>query len=1055
MNQTFSLKKTQLLLLVTVLASTIQCFGQEAIIQKGNQENFSSIFPVNLNYHYSRTEFIIQQDELDTNGLITSLSLYNEYESTEVPLAFIKIWIKESPLDELEEGDWESDGYTLVFEGNMDSLNCGNWKEFKFDVPFRYMNSQNLIITIEHGYQGYLYEWGDWAYHLTDDYLTRWTASDEGMPDFFASSIQGRPDVRLKLSCLYINTGPNKGICMGDASQLGTNTIAWGADTIIYSWSPAGTLNMTTIEHPLASPAATTTYTLAISDNKCLSSVADSIVVIVGDSDLVVLPERQITYNTCYATNYDDGGISGSYQRNKHEIITFYPCNPYQKIQIFFHWIDISGDGADYLKVYNGDTITYNKLLGIHTSYNGEISYLSSDTTGAITLEFYSNDAIDGEGWEAVITCEDRSCEQISGSVSLIHPDTLAENDTLTLSITGYYGDFLYWERSIFSNTQFNPVALSIPSFSFLANTTQYYRAKFSAGSNNFCYSDVIQVNAFNNFYVNDQSVLGDVFCSSQGFQDGGLTPEEPALDINTILSNFSLKPGDTIFVDAGEYSISNLTFTYDHLGDTLLPIVIWGAGESHTTLIFDENLQFDYCQFVEFSGFTIIVESSNLSAVSIRNTPGISFHHNRIVYSGSESCIETVCDNSDLSDDYRIQYNHIASGATVLNGVKICGRVNGFYFANNSVFPLDTQYRQANGILLCAGEEKDAPVSVMIESNYIEANAYGILSTIDPENEWIQDLRISKNWFRYIDTCLLINRIVHPIVDNNFFSLSNTGISVGDIANEESLLKVYNNAFQNESFCIYFQNENSTSYSDIQNNILSISSDLDTHFCLYSPGNSYNYYEIDANCYYTPNGAGLGYLNGNGHFTLSNWQKSAPGGADEAAGVTGDPQFLFASGGNLNTLANLQLLATGNQLPAAFEMDINSETRSAFNIGASAGISMKSAFAPLQTESDNSCYLIRKGILRFIYNEEYEPISSDLHYRILNSQRSEIPNLPALTRSKGMNAYEISIAGCDLNLPNGIYYLEVENDKKETFYLRFEQKTLFHMNCNPSVSTY
>ena len=1045
------------LILGAVWAGIAPASGQETVIQIGNDVGYySTMFPVSLNYHYSRTEFLILQDELDTNGLITSLSLYNEYESTEVPLAFVKIWIKESSSGELTEGEWTSDGYTLVFNGNMETLDGGNWKEFKFDVPFRYMNTENLMVTIEHGYQGYLYEWGQWAYHDTTSYLTRYAFSDDRMPDAFETAVTGRPIVRLKFSCLFVNTGPNAGICVGDAVQLGTSTLAWGVDTIIYSWSPTATLNMASIEHPVASPTATTTYTLTVSASQCLSAVADSLVVIVGDSDLMILPERQITYNTCYAAHYDDGGIEGSYQRNQHKSVTFYPCNPYQKSRLSFGWIDIAGDGFDYLKIYDGAGLTPEKLLDTHTSYSGEISYISSDSSGAITIEFFSNDEIDGEGWEAVITCEDRSCQQIVGSLNFTHPDTLSEDDTLTLSISGYYGDFLYWERSLYSNTQYSPVALSTPSFSFLANTTQYYRAKFGAGSNSFCYSNEVRVNAFNNFYVNDQSVLGDVFCSSQGFEDGGLAPDEPALEINTILSNFSLKPGDTIFVDAGEYTISDLTFTYDHLGDSLQPIVIWGAGENSTSLIFDENLRFDYCKYLEFTGFTIIVQVDYLPAVYIRNTPGIDFHHNKIVYSGAESCIEAVCDNADLSNAYSIRNNHIGSGANVKNGMKISGMVTNFSFTNNSIYPLDTQYRQTNGIMLCSGEEQDAPVSVLIESNYIEADVYGILPDVNGRNQWIQDLRISKNWFRYMDTCLLVSRIVHPIVDNNFLSLANTGMSVGDIDNDESLLKVYNNAFQNENFCIYFQNENGAYYSDVQNNIFTISSDSKNHFCLYSPGmGGYVFREVDANCYYAPNGAGIGYQNGNGHDTLSDWKKSAPGGANEAAGVTGDPQFLFASGGNLNTLASQQLLATGNPLPDDFAMDINSETRSAFNIGASKGISMKSEYATLQVEPDNSCFLIRKGILRFVYNEEYEPVSSDLQYRILDSQRAEVPGIPDLTRSKGINAYEISIAGCDLNLPNGIYYLEVENDKKETFYLRFELRTLFHINCNPSASTY
>ncbi|MDQ3046082.1 MAG: PKD domain-containing protein [Bacteroidota bacterium] len=76
-----------------------------------------------------------------------------------------------------------------------------------------------------------------------------------------SSTINGCPDTSVftfvNLSGATVSPGDT--ICLGETSQL-TATGGYA-----YSWSPSGTLNNSTIASPVASPAATTTYTVTVS----------------------------------------------------------------------------------------------------------------------------------------------------------------------------------------------------------------------------------------------------------------------------------------------------------------------------------------------------------------------------------------------------------------------------------------------------------------------------------------------------------------------------------------------------------------------------------------------------------------------------------------------------------------------------------------------------------------------------------------------------------------------------------------------------------------------
>jgi Calx-beta domain len=58
-------------------------------------------------------------------------------------------------------------------------------------------------------------------------------------------------------------------------------------------------------------------------------------------------------------------------------------------------------------------------------------------------------------------------------------------------------------------------------------------------------------------YYVNVSSIVGDVYCTAPGSNsNNGLTPATPVASLSELLSMYTFHPGDTIYVDTGNYDL-------------------------------------------------------------------------------------------------------------------------------------------------------------------------------------------------------------------------------------------------------------------------------------------------------------------------------------------------------------------------------------------------------------------------------------------------------------------------------------------------------------------
>lgn len=105
---------------------------------------------------------------------------------------------------------------------------------------------------------------------------------------------------------------------------------------------------------------------------------------------------------TCNATFYDSGGPAGNYGNNENLSHTFFPATPGQAIELTFSSY-VSGV-ADQISIYDGPDNTY-PLLFMDGGTLSIPTFISTDFTGALTIEFNSNGMGNQAGWVASVSC--------------------------------------------------------------------------------------------------------------------------------------------------------------------------------------------------------------------------------------------------------------------------------------------------------------------------------------------------------------------------------------------------------------------------------------------------------------------------------------------------------------------------------------------------------------------------------------------------------------------------------------------------------------------------
>jgi hypothetical protein len=114
-----------------------------------------------------------------------------------------------------------------------------------------------------------------------------------------------------------------------------------------------------------------------------------------------------------------------------------------------------------------------------------------------------------------------------------------------------------------------------------------------------------------------------------------------------------------------------------------------------------------------------------------------------------------------------------------------------------------------------------------------------------------------------------------------------------------------------------------------------------------------------------------------------------------------------------------------------------------------------------LKRELDAGCYYTR-GTLNFKFDEEYNDTDGLLEFTIYNDKTHTVKTtnqlIPiALPSSYGEKWFSLNLLDCDISptglIGNGYYILEVKNEKKEKWYLRFKQQSTGTILCTGTAT--
>lgn len=128
--------------------------------------------------------------------------------------------------------------------------------------------------------------------------------------------------------------------------------------------------------------------------------------------------------NWCGASFVSPAGEDGNYGNNQYLVKTFYPDQPNQKLKLTFTKFDLE-QGYDFLTVRNGPATNSPVFPGSSNMSGTTIRgpFESTHETGAITVVFWSDQAVTGEGWIANFECKTLATSEITAKDVYVSPN--------------------------------------------------------------------------------------------------------------------------------------------------------------------------------------------------------------------------------------------------------------------------------------------------------------------------------------------------------------------------------------------------------------------------------------------------------------------------------------------------------------------------------------------------------------------------------------------------------------------------------------------------------
>jgi len=749
-------------------------------------------------------------------------------------------------------------------------------------------------------------------------------------------------------------------VCSGNTVNLSlageTGSVQWQSSPDGSTWSNIA--GATTDPYTTAGITSDTYYRAVVTSGACSSVNSNSeLVTVVGCVNM-----SNGSSTDCTGNFYDSGGSGSDY--SSFESYT-YTINPGGTVTMNFTAWDVENHascGYDYLEIYDGPT-TGSPLIGTYCNTSPGTIVSSG---GALTFYFDSDSGVEEFGWEANWSC----CAVTSGTAS-VNPTSMCVAGNATLSLSGQGGGTtIQWQSSPDNATWSNIGGATSATEVVAVASSTYYRAVVTNGCDAYTSSVYVSVGGTpipTNYYVNDNSTTGDVYCLNVGnAANNGQNPCSPKTSLQDIFDTYDIDPGDTIFVDAGTYTMGvDITVASDQ-GSAAADVVIIGAGKTLTHITApasDDNFYFSRVHYMLVKDMHLIsTQSSNynyflyecndhlIDGCHLEHSSNVNIYMNEAgnTYDIDDNSVANCTIDNSAASGYNIWIRGDADNDTIRNCV-----IN------------STGTTSAKAVVLndyATGLHDGWPTAIHMFGNTVTADDYGFYGDVVDgntmeyynihnnifsinssdksdgaaiwlDNHGLSSARVSGIYNNIIsggkNGVYLTNGVDYTHFYNNFICNTEYGIYINDNASNDNDFQ--HNSIYTSKECMYFTSDSKSS-TYLRNNIFYTTGNS-SYSCVYAGTTTSTFVRSDYNLYYTPNGAYVA-QEGASFYNLAGWQGTdhhdGTGNGDNNSVVT-DPNFQNANNCQLELTGNYQ---TGTSI-GSITVDIYGTARAVPTIGA------------------------------------------------------------------------------------------------------------------------
>ena len=195
-------------------------------------------------------------------------------------------------------------------------------------------------------------------------------------------------------------------ICYGTDAQVTATSTTMLTPYMVRWYDDANQNNLLMEEEMTSDGQASTYYTNALYENKSLYVTVQDAVHCepqVGTIHSWINMGNTTSTLSCGESMrfFDDGGVSGNYSGNAN-LRHVFTSDGNNAITLSFNSFNTQS-GADVIRVYTGNTVNQDSLLGSFSGTSMPATLTSKSNT--MTVVFTSNGYIDAPGWDAVVSC--------------------------------------------------------------------------------------------------------------------------------------------------------------------------------------------------------------------------------------------------------------------------------------------------------------------------------------------------------------------------------------------------------------------------------------------------------------------------------------------------------------------------------------------------------------------------------------------------------------------------------------------------------------------------